>query len=257
MTAETIAIISGKGGVGKTTISANLGTIMTHVFDREVLIVDTDVTSSHLGVHMGFQYNPATLSSVLKGDHDVDESIYEHDTGVKVIPGALNYDDVKDVDVHGLEELLAEVEDEVDIVLLDCSPGLDRETSAAIRAADRVVYVSRPSFTSVLDVIRAQSLVDELGTESMGVVLNMVRGKRHEIGDSEIRSFTGLDVIGRIPFDEALEKSAAQGTPITVYDPHARASRAIEDLAVTLLDADPGEKRGGFFRRVRELVPRL
>lgn len=257
MSVETIAIISGKGGVGKTTISANLGSVLAHVFDRDVVVVDTDMTSSHLGVHLGFQYNPATISSVLRGDHDVEESIYEHDTGVKVVPGALNYEDVKDVDVHGLDEVIEQVKEQADIVILDCSPGLDRGTSAALRASDRVLYVSRPSFTSVLDVIRAQSLVEELGGNSIGVVLNKVRGKRHEIGDSEIRSFTGLDVVGRVPFDENLEESAAQGTPITVYDPHAPASRAMEELAVELFDEDPEKVRDGFFRRVRRSLPGL
>lgn len=257
MPPETIALLSGKGGVGKTSISANLGSIMAHVFDKDVVIIDTDVTSSHLGVHMGFHYNPATITSVLKGEHDAEESVYEHDTGVKVVPGALNYDDVKDVDVHDIGEVIETVAEGADYAILDCSPGLDREASAALRASDRALYVSRPSFTSVIDVVRANSLVEQLETPAIGVVLNMVRGKKHEIGHDEIESFTGLSVVGSIPYDDNMEESAAQGTPITIYDPHSPASRAIEDLAVELMDEDPQKKPGGFMRRIRELVPRL
>lgn len=257
MTVEKIAIISGKGGVGKTTISANLGTVMAHVLGRDVTIIDTDISSSHLGVHMGFHFNPATINSVLKGEHNLEESVYEHDTGVKVVPGALNYEDAKDVDVYDLPELVAPFEDESDVILFDCSPGLDRETSAALRAADKALYISRPSFTSIIDVIRTQSLVDELAKDSIGVVLNMVRGKKYEISHSEIESFTEMDVVGTIPYDDNVEESSAQGTPVTIYDPHCRASRAIEDLAIHLLDEDPSKKRAGIFRKIRETVPGL
>lgn len=243
--------------MGKTSISANLGSVMAHVFDKEVVIIDTDVTSSHLGVHMGFHYNPATITSVLKGEHDPEESIYEHETGVKVVPGALNYEDVKDVDVHDLGEVIEKVARDADYAILDCSPGLDREASAALRASDRALYVSRPSFTSVIDVVRANSLVEELETPALGVVLNMVRGKKHEIDHDEIENFTGLSVIGSIPYDDTLEESAAQGTPITVYDPHSPASRAIEELAIEIMGGDSGKKRGGLIRRIRELVPGL
>lgn len=254
---ERIAVISGKGGVGKTTLSANLGSIMAHVFDRSVTVIDTDVTSSHLGVHMGFQYNPATLASILKGEHSVEEGLYEHDTGVKIVPGALNYDDVKDVDVYELVDVVDEIAEQTDVVILDCSPGLDRETSAALRSADHAMYVARPSFTSVIDVIRAQSLVDDIDRDHIGVVLNMVRGKKHEIDPEEIESFTDLDVIASIPFDDTLEQAAAQGTPITVYDRHAKASRAMEDLAIHLLDEDPAKKPSSLMRNLREAIPKL
>ncbi len=254
---EKIAIISGKGGVGKTTISANLGSVMSHVLDRETTIIDTDISSSHLGVHMGFHQNPATINTVLKGEHDLEESVYEHDTGVKIVPGALNYEDTKDVDVHGLPELASEFEDDADVILFDCSPGLDRETSAAIRAADKALYVARPSFTSIIDVIRTQSLVDELAKESVGVVLNMVRDKKYEVTRDEIESFTEMDVIGIVPYDTNVEKSAAQGTPVTIYDPHCKASRAIEDLAIELLDEDMEKRRSSLFRTLRETVPGL
>ncbi|MDY6778649.1 MAG: cell division ATPase MinD [Candidatus Nanohaloarchaea archaeon] len=255
--AHKIAVISGKGGVGKTTISANLGSTLAHVFDREVTVIDTDVSSSHLGIHLGFHYNPATINSVLRGEHDVEESIYEHDTGVNVVAGALNYEKTKDIDVSDLVDLVEEFERDSDIVLLDCSPGLDRETSAALQASDEALYVSRPSFTSVIDVVRTQSMVEELGRESIGVVLNMVKGRKHEITRSEIEGFTDLEVVGEIPYDETLEQSAAQGTPVTVMDPHSKASRAIEDLAVDVIGEDPAKKRDNLYRRMRRLLPRL
>ncbi|MCJ7478717.1 MAG: cell division ATPase MinD [Candidatus Nanohaloarchaeota archaeon QJJ-7] len=257
MAEETIAILSGKGGVGKTSISANLGSILSHVFDKEVVIIDTDVTTSHLGVHMGFHYNPATITSVLQGEHDPEESVYEHETGVKVVPGALNYDEVKEVDVYNIGEIIDTVAEGADYAILDCSPGLDREASAALRASDQALYIARPSFTSVIDVVRTDSLLEDLETPAMGVVLNMVRGKKHEIGHDEVESFTGIDVIGSIPYDDAMEESAAQGTPLAIYEPDSPASRAIEDLAVEIIGGESEKKRSGLVRKIRELFPRL
>lgn len=257
MTAEKIAIISGKGGVGKTVLTANLGSIMSHLLDKEVIIIDTDVSGSHLGLHLGFYSNPATISSVLKGEHSPEESLYEHETGLKVVPGALKYDDIKDVDVYHLDKVLEEFEDNADIILLDCGPGVDRETSAAIRSADKVLYISKPSFASVIDVVRTDSLVDELGKDSIGIVLNMVKGEKHELGPSEIESFTDMEVFGKIPYDSVVEESLSQGTPVSVYDPHSKASRAFEDLAAKLLDEEPVQERRTVFRRLREIIPGL
>jgi len=257
MDSKTIAVISGKGGVGKTTLCANLGTVMAEVLEMDVLMVDTDISSSHLGMHMGLHYNPATVNSVLDEDHGPQESIYEHETGTKVVPGALNYDDVKDVDVHQIESIIEEYRDQADIVLLDCSPGLDRETSAAVRACDSALYVSRPSFTSIVDVMRTQSLVEELGRDSMGIVLNMVKGHSHEISKDDVESFTEMEVRASIPYDTKVEESAAQGAPVTVYEPHTQASRAIERLAIDMAGKDGSYERQGVERRLRELFPGL
>ncbi len=257
MTAEKIAVISGKGGVGKTVLTANLGSVMSHVFDEDVIVVDTDVSSSHLGVHFGFYSNPATLNSVLKGDHSPEESIYEHETGLKIVPGSLNYDDIKDVDVHGLDKVISEFEDKSDIILLDCGPGVDRETSAAIRGSDKVIYVSKPSFTSLIDVMRTDSLVEELEKDSVGIVLNMVKGKKHEVSPSEVESFTGMEVLGEVPHDNRVEESTSKGVPVTVYDPHSKASRSIEKLAADLLDREAPSDRRSFYRRLRKIIPGL
>lgn len=256
MPPEKIAIISGKGGVGKTSLSANLGSALSHLWDKDVLVIDTDISNSHLGLHLGFHYNPATINTVLSGKHDIEESIYEHETGVKILPGALNYDDAKEVDIYNLEGIMDEFE-HLDVILLDCSPGLNRNTTAALRNADKALYVSKPSFSSVIDVARSKSMVEDLGKDSLGVVLNMVKGRGHEVSRDEIEGFTGLDVIGEIPYDENVEKSSAQGIPVTVFDPHCQASRAIEDLAVEILDLDPDKKRTGFFRKIRETLPYL
>lgn len=257
MSAEKIAIISGKGGVGKTALTANLGSVLSHVFDKEVIIIDTDVSSSHLGIHFGFYSNPATLNTVLKGKHSAEESVYEHETGLKIVPGTLNYDDIRDVDVYDLHKVVEEFEEQADIILLDCSPGVDRETSAAIRSVDKVIYVSKPSFTSVIDVLRAHSLVDELDKESIGIVLNMVKNKKYEIDTEEIESFTDMKVLGKVPHDELVEESTSRGVPITIYDPYAKASRAIEDLAGKLIGEEPKKKRNDIFRKIREFIPGL
>ncbi len=257
MTAEKIAIISGKGGVGKTVITANLGSVMSHVFDEDVIVIDTDVSSSHLGIHFGFYSNPATLNSVLKGNHKPEEGVYEHETGLKIVPGSLNYDDIRDVDVYNMEEVIKEFEDKADVILLDCGPGIDRETSAAIRSADKVLYVSKPSFTSLIDVMRTDSLVDELDKETMGIVLNMVKGKKHEIDSSEVESFTDMKVLAEVPHDNLVEESTSKGVPVSIYNPHAKASRSIEDLAGRLLGKEPEKKKWGIYRKFREFLPGL
>ena len=99
-----IAIASGKGGVGKTTVCINLATVLAMNFGKNVIIIDCNITTSHLSLYLGTYYHPVTLNQVLKGEAKMLDAVYEHMENLKIIPASLSVKDLKGVDIGMLKE---------------------------------------------------------------------------------------------------------------------------------------------------------
>jgi septum site-determining protein MinD len=231
---RVIGIISGKGGVGKTTISLNLGTVLAHNLKKNVTVVDCNVTTSHIGLYLGMYYSPSTLNKVLRGESSIEEAIYEHFSGMKVIPASLSLSDLEGIDVTLLKDKLREIFNKNDIIILDASPGLGRETFATLKAIDEVLYITTPYIPCVMDIIRCQEVAKELGIKPLGIVLNMVHKKKYEMSPTEIEQLTKLPVIASIPFDKNVNRSLASKVPIVIFKPKSKASKELIKLGKKL-----------------------
>jgi len=232
---RVIGIISGKGGVGKTTLALNLGTVLAHHLKKNVTVVDCNITTSHIGLYLGMYYCPSTLNKVLRGESGIEESIYEHFTGMKVIPASLSLSDLEGIDITQLKDNLRKIFSKNDFIFLDASPGLGRESLAALKASDEVLFVTTPYVPCVMDIIRCQEVVNELGIKSIGIVLNMVNKKRYEMTPTEIEQLTRLPVIASIPFDKNVNRSLASKTPVVILKPKAKASKELIKLGNKLI----------------------
>jgi len=240
--AQIVGVVSGKGGVGKTTLVSNLGVILSQKFNKRVVLVDCNITTSHLGLHLGMYYSPITLNSVLRKEAKLEEAIYEHSTGVNVIPASLTFKNLEGADMFRLKRIIKPLHKKVDYIILDGSPGLGRETMAVLKSSNQILFVTTPYFTSILDVVRCREAIDALGIKAdvLGVVLNMVRNERNEIGKSEVEGFTGLKVLASIPFDRSVYQSLSLGAPVFLLKPYSKASREMVRLA-SLICGEPYE----------------
>ncbi|MEM7817082.1 MAG: cell division ATPase MinD [Candidatus Aenigmatarchaeota archaeon] len=226
--ARIIGIISGKGGVGKTTVGLNLG---AKHHKKNVTLVDCNVTTSHLSLYLGMYYCPITLNKVLRGEADIEESLHQHFSGMKVIPASLSLSDLEGIDITELRDNLKNIFHKNDFIFLDGSPGLGREAMATIKASDELLYVTNPYIPFIMDVIRCQEVANEIGIKSIGIVLNMVHRKKHEMTKHEIEELTKLPVICSIPFDTNVHKSLALKMPVALYKPRSQASKELFKLA--------------------------
>ena len=234
-----IGILSGKGGVGKTTTVANLGTALASHYKKSVIIVDCNITTSHLSLYLGMYYSPVTLNQVLSGKAKIHEAIYDyHVPGLRVIPASLSLKDLRGVDVSRLSKVIRKLTDEADIVLLDAAPGMGREAMSTMRASDEVLFISTPFVPSTMDIIKCHQVALEVGTKPLGVVLNMVGKERYELSLEEVEQLAELSVISTIPMDKNVLRSLALKTPVVTFDPATPASRAFFELAGKLI----GEK---------------
>ncbi len=246
-----IGVVSGKGGVGKTTVVANLGAVLSSKFHKNTVVIDCNITTSHLGPYLGMNYCPVTLNDVLRGRADIRDAIYVHDSGMMVIPASLSIDNLIGVDITHLKKSVKELFGRSDFVFLDSAPGLVRENSAVLRASDELLFVSSPYTAVVMDVVRCRKDADESAAKHLGVVLNMVHGDRHEMKREEVEQMTGLPVLASIPFDKNVLKCLSLGTPVVTYEPRSPASREMTRLASHIC----GERRSS--REKKGIVSRL
>lgn len=253
--ARIIGIVSGKGGVGKTTVGINLGATLAKHFDKNVTLVDCNVTTSHVGLFLGMYYCPVTLNKVLRGEHKIEEAINSHYTGLNIVPASLSLNDLEGVDITQIRSSIKGLFENNDYVLLDVAPGLGREAIAGMKACDEIIYVTNPFIPATMDIVRTEEIAKELGLKSLGIVVNMSNKKQYEMSKEEIEELTKLPVIATIPYHTHIHKSLNLKMPLVMLHPDHKVSKEMYKIASHLTgevyEVDSGFKK--ILKRIGDL----
>jgi len=241
--ARIISIFSPKGGVGKTTIATNLGAVLASKFQRKVTIIDCNLTSSHLALYLGIYYSPITLNKVLRGEYEISEAIHVHPSGMQVIPASLSVTELEGTDLLKLPNIISSLEPSNDFLILDSAPGLGREALASLKSSREVLLVTTPIVSTVLDIVRAQEVLRDVGVKPIGIVVNMATGASYEMRKEEIEQLTGLKVIATIPYEKDVYRSTALKQPIFLLNPNNKASKEILKLAAYISGVEYFERK--------------
>lgn len=239
---KIIAFGSGKGGVGKTTTVSNIGAALND-FGKDVIIVDGNLTTPNISLHFGIPLAPVTLHDVLSGQADLEDALYHHPTGIKILPGSIATRDLKFNKIMDLGYALRNLH--ADFILLDCAAGLGKEAEEGMRAANDIVLVTEPELPAVTDALKAKKLASEFGKNVSGVVLNKFT-PRSQLSEKEVTDMLDLPIIATIPHDHRVQKSIAKKRPLVHHKPNAPASIAFRRLAGSLVGVD---FKPGFFAR--------
>ena len=261
---EIIVITSGKGGVGKTTTTANLGVGLAMRGNR-VAVVDTDTGLRNLDLLLGLENRIMyDLIDVTSGRvpykkalvrHKKYESLYLLPTSQVKDKSAVNPDD--------LVKLCEEMRKEFDYILIDCPAGIEDGFKTAIAAADAALVVTNPEISSVRD---ADKIIGELGRaekENVKLIVNRIRANMVEKGDMldmpDINEILGIECIGQVPEDELVVVSTNRGDPvITMND--SIAGQAYKNIVGRLCgESIPFLKppKEGFFTKLKKLFGML
>lgn len=250
---RVIAVCSGKGGAGKTTITANLGARLAEM-GRNVAVLDANLTTPNLGMHLGMPLLPVTLHDVLKGRASIADAVYEHENGLKIIPAGISLRDLRGIDARDLPNALLDLLGNVDILLVDTAAGLGRETLSALEAADELLLVTNPEMTSVTDALKAMKLAEQTGTRPIGFVVNKRTGEPHEMKSDDIQiMLDGLELLAEIPEDRHVQRSIAARAPVVYHKPDSDAAYHIRKLAARIVNEEFTE-RVPFRRRLVKLL---
>jgi cell division ATPase MinD len=228
-----IGVISGKGGVGKTTLVANLASSLTGL-GYEVTVVDANLTTPHLGLQIGLSLAPITLHDVLKGKEDVFKAVYYHPFGFKFIAGGLSLESLSGVDIEKLVDVVNTLSRGSDFTFLDSAPGFGKEATTALQAVEEVLIVTNPELQAVVDALKAKKLAESLNKRVLGVVLNRVKKSSYQLKKDEVESMLECPVLAQIPEDENVPKAIALKLPVVEFSPKSPAAIEILKLSYYL-----------------------
>jgi septum site-determining protein MinD len=230
---KLITITSGKGGVGKTTTAINIGAALNS-FGKEVVIVDANLTTPNVGLHLGAPIVPVNLNHVLLGKAKVSDSIYEHESGTKIIPSSLSVKELKRLNHDKLKDVGKKLRRLADFIIFDSAAGLGDEAVSAIEAADELIIVTNPEIPAVTDALKTLKLAEELGKEVRGVIVTRVRGRKTEMSISNIRDMLELPILGVVPEDKNVQAALRGKDALLHIYPNSRAAIAYKKVAARI-----------------------
>jgi septum site-determining protein MinD len=253
--ARIIGVISGKGGVGKTTITVNVGLALVKEFHKKVLVVDGNVTSANLGLHLGFLYPPTTLHDVLDDKVAPAQSVYIQESGLHVIPSSLSIK--RKAYYEKLRDKIYELVDNYDIILIDGAAGVGAEVKALMHACDELLVVTTPEVPSITGAIKVIETAKEMNVPIRGIILNEFKRQSFETTPKEIESTCGVSVLAVVPDEMGVPASIAHRVPLVEFRPQDEASKVFCRLAGALVGEKYVDKtpalvrlRHGFLRAI-------
>lgn len=229
---RVIGIVSGKGGVGKTTTVVNLSAALME-FKKNVVAVDADIKMSGLGLHLGMYYFPITLNDVLMDRGKLFEALYIHSSGLRIIPASLSSEDVN---IYRLKEVLDDPFLENNIVLVDGPPGLEKNAMTIMKVCPEMLIVTTPEIPAITDALKIVSTCKKNNTKPIGVIVNMYKSRElNQVTPKEIESTFELPVIGVVPEDKDIKRGIFKGVPGVLINPYSPASIAYKKIAAHLI----------------------
>lgn len=226
-----IVVASGKGGVGKTTTSVNLATSLARI-GKNVVLVEGNVSTPNVGLHLGSSNVPVSLNEVLEGKHPVASAAYMHASGLKVIPANISR---KKQSLERMNNILSDLDGLVDIVVVDSAGSVDDEAKAILRSAHEILVVTTPDMPAVTDTLRTIKLAEEAGIHVSGAVVNRARFDKYDMNDENIESMLGVPILVKIPEDHNIRAALHHKHPVVHMNPNAPASKEFLRLAHLLL----------------------
>ncbi|MCU7795870.1 MAG: MinD/ParA family protein [Candidatus Thiodiazotropha sp. (ex Myrtea spinifera)] len=237
---RVIAVTGGKGGVGKTNISVNLGVAMAEM-GRRVMLLDADLGLANIDVVLGL-HAKQNLSHVMNGECSLEEIMVTGPKGLKVIPGASGIQHMAEMspaEHAGLIHAFSEVANDVDVLLIDTAAGISDLVVSFSRAAQEQIVVVCDEPASITDAYAIIKLLNrEHGVSRFRILSNMVKSvqegrdlynKMCRVTDQYLDVM--LSYMGSIPFDEQLRKAVKSQRPVVDAYPRARVSQAFKNLA--------------------------
>jgi len=247
--AKIYTITSGKGGVGKTTTAVNLGAALNKL-KEDVVIVDANLTTPNLGLYFGAPIVPVSLNHVLQGKAKIEDAIYEHESGTKIIPASLSLKDLKKANISLVKDASKRLKKLSNHIIFDSAAGLGNEARTALEAADEVIVVVNPNILSVTDALKAIKLAEEMNKHVRGAIVTRVEFKKTEMPLSRIKEMLEVPILGVIPEDEAISESLARKDAVIHTKPRSKSSKAYLDIAAKLLGKT--KRQANFFERILE-----
>lgn len=234
---EVIVVTSGKGGVGKTTTSANIGTGLA-ALGAKVVLIDTDIGLRNLDVVMGLEnrivYN---LVDVIEGTCRIKQALIKDKRypGLYLMPSAQARDKTA-VTPGQMVKMISFLKEQFDYIILDCPAGIEQGFENAIAAAEHAIVVTTPEVSAIRDADRIIGLLEKQEFDRIDLIVNRIRPDMVKKGDmmsvQDVLDILGVPLLGAVPDDESVVIATNQGEPVTGTT--SQAGRAYQNICMRL-----------------------
>lgn len=238
---KVIVVTSGKGGVGKTTASANIGSGLASQ-GRSVVIIDTDIGLRNLDLVMGLENRIVfDLVDVVEGKcRSFRQALIKDKRFDNLFILASAQSREKDsVKPEQMKKLCKELEDAFDYIILDCPAGIEMGFKNAIAGASEAIVVTNPEVSAVRDADRIVGLLEAAEIKTIRLLLNRVRPgmiqKGQMLSVDDIQDILNIELLGQVPEDERIVHSSNRGEP-AILDPKSKAGMAYRNVVARILD---------------------
>ena len=262
---EVIVVTSGKGGVGKTTTSANIGCGLA-LEGKKVVLVDSDIGLRNLDVVMGLENRIVyDLVDVIEGTCRLKQALIKDKRypGLFLLP-ATQTRDKNAVSPEQMKKLCQNIKDMgFEYIIIDCPAGIEQGFKNAVAGADRAVVVTTPEVSAVRDADRIIGLLEANGISNPGLIVNRLRVDMVKRGDmmsvDDVKEILSVDVLGVVPDDEDVVITTNKGEP-AVTEENSRAGRAYRNITLRLMGEEVPfmdlSENEGFFGRLKKIFAR-
>ena len=264
MSARVIVITSGKGGVGKTTTTANIGAGLAETGSR-VLLIDTDIGLRNLDVVMGLENRIVyDLVDVVEGRCRIPQALIKDKrcSNLSLLPAA-QIRDKDDVTPEQMQTLINTLKEDFDFILIDCPAGIEQGFKNAIAAADEAIVITTPVVSATRDADRIIGLLEAEDIKNPKLIVNRIRMEMVREGNmlsvEDILDILAIQLLGVVPDDESIVISTNKGEPL-VYKGDTLAAKAYKNIAsrvkgeeVPFLDLNV---KMGFFDKLKYVLKR-
>ena len=229
---ETIAVLSGKGGTGKTSVCAGVATALARD-GKKVLCIDCDMGLQNLDISLGMSDSGAlSFLDVCQGGYELSQAAQHPQFKTLYFLTAPVYHRAKSVELPAFRSMVRSAKEEFDFVLLDAPAGIDSGFELAAKFADRVLLVTQSDPAAVRDAARAGQRLEAMGKKDVRLVVNRVNARLYasmDITIDDVMDTAGLPLVGVVPEDRNVTLAAAFGKPLILYTKRgaARACKAI------------------------------
>lgn len=258
---KVIVITSGKGGVGKTTSTANLGAALA-MQNKKTLLIDTDIGLRNLDVVIGLENRIVyDLVDVIEGKCQTKQAIIKdkRNENLHLLPAAQSRDK-NAVTPEQMKQLIESLKNEYDYILIDCPAGIEQGFKNAIAAAEDAFVVATPEVSAVKDADRIIGLLASSGIDKPRLIINRLKMNMVKDGNmlsiEDVQEVLGIEPIGIVPDDENIVISTNKGEPL-VYKGDSLAAKAYNNIAQRVLGRDIPfldlDIKDGFFDKLKGL----
>jgi len=235
--AKIIVIASGKGGVGKTTTAINLGAAINY-FGKDVLLIDANLSTPNIGIHLNSPEVPINLNHILQKKAESYEAIYEHESGLKIMPSSLSIKELKKTKPERLKECSEDFKKLSDYIIVDSAAGLGNEAMSVMEIADELIIITNPEMPAITDALKTIKLANEMKKPVKGVIITRVRKDKIEMQPDVVKDMLDSPIIGMIPEHIDIKKALNKKDAVVHVYPKSEATRAYKEIAARILEIE-------------------